>query len=141
VLKPVLDEFKAIGWEVEVSVEKQGRRTDSLLFKMTNTQLEEEKYEAGKSNKTLTLNEIAEFRKTLAATYKELQALHDRLRLDLELKEYQAREVVNNVKDLTAFHLVTKVLYDMRIALSNRLNIKLVAAYTLSQIKAVLPVN
>jgi hypothetical protein len=43
VLKLALDEFKAIGWEVEVSVEKQGRRTDSLLFKMTNTQLEEEK--------------------------------------------------------------------------------------------------
>lgn len=140
VLKPALDEFKAIGWEVEVSVEKRGRRTDTLLFKMTNTQLEAEKQGVSKSKKTLTLTEITEFRETLAATYKDLPALYDRLRLDFELKEYQAREVVNNVKDLTTFHLVTKVLYDVRVALSNRLNIKSVAAYTLSQMKAVLPV-
>lgn len=72
--------------------------------------------------------------------YKELPALYDRLRLDFELKEYQAREVVNNITDLTTYQLVVKVLYEVRLALSDRKPFKSLAAYTLSQLKAVLPV-
>jgi hypothetical protein len=140
VLKPALLEFQAIGWAVDVTVEKRGRRTDTLLFKMTNTQGSTEIPELGKSKKALTLSEIAEFRELLAAKYKELPALYDRLRLDFELKEYQAREVVNNIADLTAYQLVTKVLYEVRLALSDHKPLKSLAAYTLSQLKAVLPV-
>jgi len=140
VLKPALNEFKAIGWEVDVTVEKRGRRTDTLLFKMTNTQGSSETLELSKSKKALTLTEITEFRETLGAKYKELPGLYDRLRLDFELKEYQAREVVNNITDLTAYNLITKVLYEVRLALSNRKPIKSLPAYTLSQIKAVFPV-
>jgi len=140
VLKPALNEFKAIGWEVDVTVEKRGRRTDALLFKMTNTQTSSEMPELSRSKKALTLAEITEFRETLAAKYKELPALYDRLRLDFELKEYQAREVVNNITDLTSYQLVTKVLYDVRLALAARKPIKSLPAYTLSQVKAVLPV-
>jgi len=140
VLKPALNEFKAIGWEVDVTVEKRGRRTDALLFKMTNTKGGSETPELSKSKKALTLTEITEFRETLAAKYKELPALYDRLRLDFELKEYQAREVVNNITDLTAYHLISKVLYDVRLTLSDRKPIKSLPAYTLSQIKAVFPV-
>jgi hypothetical protein len=140
VLKPALNEFKAIGWEVDVAVEKRGRRTDALLFKMTNTQGSSETLELSKSKKALTLTEITEFRETLGTKYKELPGLYDRLRLDFELKEYQAREVVNNITDLTAYNLITKVLYEVRLALSNRKPIKSLPAYTLSQIKAVFPV-
>lgn len=140
VLKPALLEFQAIGWAVDVTVEKRGRRTDTLLFKMTNTQGSAETPELSKSKKALTLGEITEFRELLAAKYKELPALYDRLRLDFELKEYQAREVVNNISDLTAYQLVTKVLYEVRLALSDRKPLKSLAAYTLSQLKAVLPV-
>jgi hypothetical protein len=93
-----------------------------------------------KAKKVLTLTEIEEFRRMLEATYRELPALYDRLRLDFELKEYQAREVVQNVKDLTAYQAVTKVLYDVRLALASRKPIKSLPAYTLSQLKAVLPV-
>ncbi|GAB3637899.1 hypothetical protein GCM10027422_34890 [Hymenobacter arcticus] len=139
VLKPALLEFQAIGWAVDVTVEKRGRRTDALLFKMTNTQGNAETPELGKSKKALTLSEITEFRELLAAKYKELPALYDRLRLDFELKEYQAREVVNNITDLTAYQLATKVLYEVRLALSNRKPLKSLAAYTL-KLKAVLPV-
>lgn len=92
------------------------------------------------AKRTLTLTEIARYREELAAIYTELPALYDRLQLDFELKEYQAREVVSNVRDMTAYTLVTKVLYDVRIALVNPNNIKSVAAYTLSQIKSVMPV-
>jgi plasmid replication initiation protein len=140
VLKPALLEFQAIGWAVDVTVEKRGRRTDTLLFKMTNTQASTETPELGKSKKALTLSEITEFRELLAAKYKELPALYDRLRLDFELKEFQAREVVNNITDLTAYQLVVKVLYEVRLALSDRKPLKSLAAYTLSQLKAVLPV-
>jgi hypothetical protein len=140
VLKPALLEFRAIGWAVEVSVEKRGRRTDSLLFKMTNTQAGPEAPELGKSKKILTLSEITEFRELLAAKYKELPALYDRLRLDFELKEYQAREVVHNITDLPTYQLVTQVLYEVRLALADRKPLKSLAAYTLSQLKAVLPV-
>jgi plasmid replication initiation protein len=118
VLKPALLEFQAIGWAVDVMVEKRGRRTDALLFKMTNTNSSTETPELGKSKKALTLSEIAEFRELLVTKYKELPALYDRLRLDFELKEYQAREVVNNITDLTTYQLVTKVLYEVRLALS-----------------------
>jgi hypothetical protein len=140
VLKPALLEFQAIGWAVDVAVEKRGRRTDTLLFKMTNTQAGPEAPELGKSKKILTLSEITEFRELLATKYKELPALYDRLRLDFELKEYQAREVVNNITDLTTYQLVTKVLYEVRLALADRKPLKSLAAYTLSQLKAVLPV-
>jgi hypothetical protein len=140
VLKPALLEFQTIGWAVDVTVEKRGRRTDTLLFKMTNTQGSAETPELSKSKKALTLGEITEFRELLAAKYKELPALYDRLRLDFELKEYQAREVVNTISDLTAYQLVTKVLYEVRLALSDRKPLKSLAAYTLSQLKAVLPV-
>jgi plasmid replication initiation protein len=140
VLKPALLEFQAIGWAVDVTIEKRGRRTDALLFKMTNTQSSAETPELGKSKKALTLSEIAEFRELLVTKYKELPALYDRLRLDFELKEYQAREVVNNITDLTTYQLVTKVLYEVRLALADRKPLKSLAAYTLSQLKAVLPV-
>jgi hypothetical protein len=140
VLKPALNEFKAIGWEVDVTVEKRGRRTDALLFKMTNTQGGVETPDLGKSKKALTLAEITEFRETLATKYKELPGLYDRLRLDFELKEYQAREVVNNITDMTAYLLITKVLYEVRLALSDRKPIKSLPAYTISQIKAVFPI-
>jgi hypothetical protein len=140
VLKPALNEFKAIGWEVDVTVEKRGRRTDALLFKMTNTQGGLETPDLGRSKKALTLAEITEFRETLAAKYKELPGLYDRLRLDFELKEYQAREVVNNITDMTAYLLITKVLYEVRLALSDRKPIKSLPAYTISQIKAVFPI-
>jgi hypothetical protein len=140
VLKPALLEFQAIGWAVDVAVEKRGRRTDTLLFKMTNTLAGSEAPELGKSKKLLTLSEITEFRELLATKYKELPALYDRLRLDFELKEYQAREVVNNITDLTTYQLVTKVLYEVRLALADRKPLKSLAAYTLSQLKAVLPV-
>jgi hypothetical protein len=140
VLKPALLEFQAIGWAVDVTVEKRGRRTDTLLFKMTNTLAGPEAPELGKSKKLLTLSEITEFRELLATKYKELPALYDRLRLDFELKEYQAREVVNNITDLTTYQLVTKVLYEVRLALADRKPLKSLAAYTLSQLKAVLPV-
>jgi outer membrane PBP1 activator LpoA protein len=69
-----------------------------------------------------------------------LPALYDWLRLDSELKEYQAREVVNNITDLTAYQLVTKVLYEVRLALADRKPLKSLAAFTLSQLKAVLSV-
>jgi hypothetical protein len=140
VLKPALNEFKAIGWEVDVTVEKRGRRTDALLFKMTNTQSGLETPDLGRSKKALTLAEITEFRETLATKYKELPGLYDRLRLDFELKEYQAREVVNNITDMTAYLLITKVLYEVRLALSDRKPIKSLPAYTLSQIKSVFPI-
>jgi len=140
VLKPALNEFKAIGWEVDVTVEKRGRRTDALLFKMTNTQGGVETPDLGRSKKALTLAEITEFRETLATKYKELPGLYDRLRLDFELKEYQAREVVNNITDMTAYLLITKVLYEVRLALSDRKPIKSLPAYTISQIKAVFPI-
>ncbi|RZK24881.1 MAG: hypothetical protein EOO63_16805 [Hymenobacter sp.] len=107
---------------------------------MTNTQSGAAVPELGKSKKALTLSEIAEFRELLVAKYKELPALYDRLRLDFELKEYQAREVVNNITDLTTYQLVTKVLYEVRLALADRKPLKSLAAYTLSQLKAVLPV-
>jgi hypothetical protein len=68
-----------------------------------------------------------------------LPALYDWLRLDSELKEYQAR-VVNNITDLTAYQLVTKVLYEVRLALADRKPLKSLAAFTLSQLKAVLSV-
>ena len=125
---------------MDVAVEKRGRRTDALLFKMTNTQSGAETPELGKSKKALTLSEIAEFRELLVTKYKELPALYDQLRLDFELKEYQAREVVNNITDLTTYQLVTKVLYEVRLALADRKPLKSLAAYTLSQLKAVLPV-
>jgi hypothetical protein len=140
VLKPALNEFKAIGWEVDVTVEKRGRRTDALLFKMTNTQGGVETPDLGRSKKALTLAEITEFRETLATKYKELPGLYDRLRLDFELKEYQAREVVNNITDMTAYLLITKVLYEVRLALSDRKPIKSLPAYTISQIKSVFPI-
>jgi hypothetical protein len=70
VLKPALLEFKAIGRAVDVTVEKRDRRTDTLLFKMTNTQASTETPELGKSKKTLTLSNIIEFRELLAAKYK-----------------------------------------------------------------------
>jgi hypothetical protein len=140
VLKPALNEFKAIGWEVDVTVEKRGRRTDALLFRMTNTQAGPPASALSRSKKALTLTEITEFREALATKYKELPALYDRLRLDFELKEYQAREVVNNIPDLTAYQLITKALYEVRLALAARKPIKSLAAYTLSQLKAVLPV-
>lgn len=140
VLKPALNEFRAIGWDVDVTVEKRGRRTDALLFRMTNTQGGAAPSALSKSKKALTLTEITEFRETLAAKYKELPALYDRLRLDFELKEYQAREVVNNITDLTAYQLITKALYEVRLALAARKPIKSLPAYTLSQLKAVLPV-
>lgn len=140
VLKPALEEFKAIGWEVEVTVTKRGRRMDSLLFKMINTQQVDEKSHAVKSKKALTLSEITEFRDMLAATYSELPRLYDSLRLDFELKEYQAREVVNTIANFSGYGLVTNVLQEVRVALINAHNIKSVAAYTLSQLKAVLPV-
>jgi hypothetical protein len=88
VLKPALLEFQAIGWTVDVTVEKRGRRIDALLLKMTNTQGNTETPELGKSKKTLTLSEITEFRELLVTKYKELPALYDQLRLDFELKEY-----------------------------------------------------
>lgn len=138
VLKPAIEEFKAIGWEVDVTIQKRGRRVEALVFKMTS--LQDPVLPAAKAKKVLTLTEIEEFRKMLEATYRELPALYDRLRLDFELKEYQAREVVQNIKDLTAYHAVTKVLHDVRIALTNRKVIKSLPAYTLSQIKAILPV-
>jgi hypothetical protein len=79
VLKPALLEFQAIGWAVDEAVEKQGRRTDALLFKMTNTQSGAETPELGKSKKALTLSEITEFRELLVTKYKELPALYNRL--------------------------------------------------------------
>jgi hypothetical protein len=47
---------------------------------------------------------------------------------------------LQNVKDLTAYQAVTKVLHDVRLALASRKPIKSLPAYTLSQLKAVLPV-
>ncbi|TVT36901.1 replication initiation protein [Hymenobacter setariae] len=138
VLKPAIEEFRAIGWQVDVTMQKRGRRVEALVFKMTSTR--ETLVPVAKAKKALTLTEIEEFRKMLEATYRELPALYDRLRLDFELKEYQAREVVQNIKDLTAYRSVTKVLHDVRIALANRKPIKSLPAYTLSQLKAVLPV-
>jgi plasmid replication initiation protein len=138
VLKPAIEEFKIIGWEVDVSMQKRGRRVEALIFKMTS--IREPLLPAAKAKKVLTLTEIEEFRKMLEATYRELPALYDRLRLDFELKEYQAREVVQNIKDMTAYQLVTKVLHDVRVALANRKPIKSLPAYTLSQLKSVLPV-
>jgi hypothetical protein len=44
--------------------------------------------------------------------------------------------VVNNITDLTTYQLVTKVFYGVRLALAN----KSLATYTLSQLKAVLPI-
>lgn len=136
VLKPAIEEFKAIGWEVTVALQKRGRRVEALVFKMTS--LQEPLLPAAKAKKVLTLTEIEEFRRKLEATYRELPALYDRLRLDFELKEYQAREVVQNIKDLAAYQAVTKVLHDVRLALANRKPIKSLPAYTLSQLKAIL---
>jgi plasmid replication initiation protein len=138
VLKPAIEEFKMIGWEVDVTMQKRGRRVEALVFKMTSTR--EPLLPTVRVKKVLTLTEIEEFRKMLEATYRELPALYDRLRLDFELKEYQAREVVQNIKDMTAYQAVTKVLHDVRIALVNHKPIKSLPAYTLSQIKTVLPV-
>jgi plasmid replication initiation protein len=140
VLKPAMAEFLEIGWQVEMRVQKQGRRVEALIFKMTSTLEPDMNSAVRPAKRTLTLTEIARYREELAAIYTELPALYDRLRLDFELKEYQAREVVSNVRDMTAYTLVTKVLYEVRIALVNPNNIKSVAAYTLSQIKSVLPV-
>jgi hypothetical protein len=119
-------------------MQKRGRRVEALVFKMAS--IREPLLSAAKVRKVLTLTEIEEFREMLEATYRELLALYDRLRLDFELKVYQAREVVQNIKDMTAYQAVTKVLHDVRIALVNRKPIKSLPAYTLSQIKAVLPV-
>lgn len=138
VLKPAIEEFRVIGWAVDVTMQKRGRRVEALVFKMTS--IREPLLPATKAKKVLTLTEIEEFRKMLETTYRELPALYDRLRLDFELKEYQAREVVQNIKDLTAYQTVTKVLHDVRVALANRKPIKSLPAYTLSQLKAVLPV-
>lgn len=138
VLKPAIEEFRVIGWEVAVTLQRRGRRVEALVFKMTST--EEPLLPVIKSKKVLTLTEVEEFRRMLEATYRELPALYDRLRLDFELKEYQAREVVQNVKDLTAYQAITKVLYDVRLVLASRKPIKSLPAYTLSQLKAVLPV-
>jgi hypothetical protein len=138
VLKPAIEEFRAIGWEVAVTIQRRGRRVEALVFKMTSTQ--EPLLPVVKAKKILTLTEIEEFRRMLESTYRELPALYDRLRLDFELKEYQAREVVQNVKDLTAYQAVTKALHDVRLALASRKPIKSLPAYTLSQLKAVLPV-
>ena len=138
VLKPAIEEFRIIGWEVTVTIQRRGRRVEALVFKMANTQ--EPLLPVVKAKKVLTLTEIEEFRRMLESTYRELPALYDRLRLDFELKEYQAREVVQNVKDLTSYQAVAKVLHDVRLALVNRKPIKSIPAYTLSQIKAVLPV-
>lgn len=138
VLKPAIEEFRAIGWAVDVTLQRRGRRVEALVFKMTSTQ--QPLLPAAKAKKVLTLTEIEEFRKMLEVTYRELPALYDRLRLDFELKEYQAREVVQNIKDLTAYQTVTKVLHDVRVALANRKLFKSLPAYTLSQLKAVLPV-
>jgi plasmid replication initiation protein len=138
VLKPAIEEFRVIGWGVDVTIQKRGRRVEALIFKMIS--IREPLLPAAKGKKVLTLTEIEEFRKMLEATYRELPALYDRLRLDFELKEYQAREVVQNIKDLTAYQIVTKVLHDVRLALVNRKPIKSLPAYTLSQLKAVLPV-
>ena len=138
VLKPAVEEFKAIGWEVIVTLQKRGRRVEALVFKMTS--LQEPLLPVAKAKKVLTLTEIEEFRRKLEATYRELPALYDRLRLDFELKEYQAREIVQNIKDLSAYQAVTKALHDVRLALVNRKPIKSLPAYTLSQLKAILPV-
>ena len=119
-------------------MQKRGRRVEALVFKMTS--IREPLLPAAKAKKVLTLTEIEEFRKILEATYRELPALYDQLQLDFELKEYQAREAVQNIKDLTAYQSVTKVLHDVRVALANRKPIKSLPAYTLSQLKAVLPV-
>lgn len=137
-LKPTLAEFQTIGWNVTVQVQKRGKRVDALLFKMDSTRPKPELVVTSK--KTLTLAEIDKFKEELAARYKELPGLYDRLRLDFQLKEYQAREVVTNIKDLTAYNLVTKALHEVRLVLINSNDIKSVAAYTLSQLKAVLPV-
>lgn len=139
-LTPALAEFESLGWQVTVTVQKRGKRVDSLLFKMKNTRLQVAAEAIRKAKKTLTLAEIAEFREELAALYKDLPGLYDRLRLDFQLKEYQAREVVSNIKDLTTYNLATKALHEVRLVLINSNDIKSVAAYTLSQLKAVLPV-
>ena len=62
------------------------------------------------------------------------------MRLDFQMKEYQAREVVSNIKDMTSYKAVTKALHEVRLVLINPNDIKSVAAYTLSKIKEVLPV-
>ena len=92
VLKPAIEEFRVIGWEVAVTLQRCGRRVEALVFKMTSTQ--EPLLPVVKAKKVLTLTEVEEFRRMLEATYRELPALYDRLRLDFELKEHQAREVV-----------------------------------------------
>ena len=141
-LTPALAEFKAIGWPVTVEVQKRGRRVDKLLFTMQNTRpatLPAGAAETG-AKRVLTLTEIAEFRVKLAGKYQELPALYDRLRLDFELKEYQARQVVLAIDSVGVYQLVTKTLHSVRLTLINPHNIKSVAAYTLSQLKAVLPV-
>lgn len=139
-LTPALAEFEAMGWEVTVQVQKRGKRVDTLLFTMKNTRLQLVADARKQVKKTLTLTEITAFREELAAIDKVLPPLYDRLRLDFELKEYQAREVVSAITDINTYKLVTKALYDIQLVLINGNNIKSVAAYALSQLKAVLPV-
>ena len=138
-LTPTLAEFKAIGWNVTMQMQLRGRRVDSLLFSMSRTG-ELENKTPSKPNKTLTLAEAVAFRQQLATRYKELPDLYNQLQLDFKLKEYQAREVVNTIQDMDAYKLVKKTLYAIQLVLINSNDIKSVAAYTLSQLKAVLPV-
>lgn len=140
VLKPALEEFLAVGWEAKVTVQKRGRRVDSLLFALTNLNAAKAAPALATSKKSLTLVEIAAFRTELATKYKDLPPLYDRLRSDFELKEYQAREVVKHIDNLEDFRAVQKVLYDVVLDLTNNKPIKSLAAYTLSKLKAVLPV-
>ena len=138
-LVPTLAEFKAIGWNVSVQLAKRGKRVDSLLFRMSRTAELEGKATA-KTKKTLTLAEVAAFRQQLAAIDQALPGVYAQLQLDYKLKEYQAREVASTITDKASYQLVKKTLYDVQVVLMNANDIKSVAAYTLSQLKAVLPV-
>lgn len=139
VLKPAIEEFRTIGWEVQVTVRKRGRRVETLLFELVNHNAKVVA-ELSTSKKSLSLVEIAEFRTQLAAKYQELSALYDRMRSDFEFKEYQAREVVTHINNMDDFRAVNKALHEVLLDLSDKKPIKLLPAFALSKIKAVLPV-
>ena len=149
VLEPAIAELNSLQppWPVSYDVKKRGKKVEEIVFTIPKYELdneEEVKPVVDTVKKTLTFEQIQQFREYLTNKDAQLTNIYDQMQTVFRLSEFQARIIIHYVVKSPELELQYKRLLGQLRKVSEAIRLKhpmkSVPAYTLTMVKEIFPV-
>jgi plasmid replication initiation protein len=137
VLEPAKKELHELSWLVEYQEHKTGKKVSSVSFTIPLQQ--QAQSDTANIKTKLTFAQAEEYRKHLTAKYPPLLEQYNRMQLQFNLSEYQARKVANHIKDEEMFKKLTVTLRQVQLSVINNQPMETLVKFTVNKLKEAFP--